>query len=105
MKTSIHLLLTAFTAMLGVPRRNIARLHADATLDTGFDPKANRWVYSVAEQADGKVLLGGWFSTLQPNGAATPTTRWRIARRMSSVFPSRFSATPGGASRSNEVKA
>ena len=30
-----------FTAVLGVPRSNIARLNTDGTLDTGFDPKAN----------------------------------------------------------------
>ena len=58
----------------------IARLNADGTLDTGFDPNANSYVYSVAVQADGKILLGGYFTTLQPNGAASPTARQRIAR-------------------------
>ena len=61
-------------------RSRIARLHADGTLDMGFDPKANDWVRSVAVQADGKVLLGGFFTTLQPNGAAAATVRNFIAR-------------------------
>ena len=70
----------SFSSVLGVPRGNIARLNADGTLDMGFDPSAYGEVYSVAVQADGKVLLGGQFLQLQPNGAASPTTRWRIAR-------------------------
>ena len=61
-------------------RQYIARVNADGTLDTGFDPKANGEVYSVAVQADGKVLLGGGFSTLQPNGAGAATARKFIAR-------------------------
>lgn len=62
-------------------RNHIARVNADGTLDTGFDPNPNSIaVFSVAVQPDGKVLLGGWFTTLQPNGAVVPTTRWNIAR-------------------------
>ncbi len=60
-------------------RNRIARLNADGTLDTGFDPKADNVVYSVAVQADGKVLLGGFFTSLQPNGAASATARNRFA--------------------------
>ena len=63
-----------------MPRSRIARLYADGTVDAGFDPKANNSVQSVVVQADGKVLLGGYFTTLQPNGTATTTTRNRIAR-------------------------
>lgn len=69
-----------FTTMGGSVRNNIARVNADGTLDTGFDPNANSYVNAVALQADGKVLLIGNFTTLQPNGAASPTTRNRIAR-------------------------
>jgi uncharacterized delta-60 repeat protein len=69
-----------FTSVLGVPRKNIARLNVDGTLDTTFDPEPNNFVYSVAVQADGKVLLGGFFTTLKPNGAPSATTRNRIAR-------------------------
>jgi len=62
------------------PRQHIARVNTDGTLDAGFDPRTNGYVYTVAEQADGKVLLGGAFGTLQPNGAASATPRVYIAR-------------------------
>src|SRR5437762_1293525 len=39
-----------------VTRNYIARLNPDGTLDTAFDPNANSSVYSIAVQADGKVL-------------------------------------------------
>ncbi len=61
-------------------RNRIARVNADGTLDASFDPNANSPVFSVAVQADGKVLLGGVFKRLQPNGAASSTTRNNIAR-------------------------
>lgn len=61
-------------------RQHLARLRADGALDSAFDPKANDVVYSVATQPDGKILVGGDFTTLQANGAPTPTTRRFIAR-------------------------
>ena len=67
-------------ALSATPRWRIARVNEDGTLDTTFDPKANSSVLAVAEQADAKVLLGGWFTTLQPNGSASATSRNRIAR-------------------------
>jgi uncharacterized delta-60 repeat protein len=63
-----------------VTRNHIARVNADGTLDAGFNPNANGIVFSVAVQADGKVLLGGAFTTLQPNGAPAPTPRTGFAR-------------------------
>ncbi|MCB1079335.1 MAG: delta-60 repeat domain-containing protein, partial [Verrucomicrobiae bacterium] len=61
----------------------VARLHADGSLDTPFDPKPNGPVTGLAVQADGKVLIGGGYSTLQPNGAPSPTTRLYLARVLS----------------------
>ncbi len=61
-------------------RNRIARLNADGTLDPGFDPNANNGVHSMALQADGRILVGGSFTALQPNGAASPISRNRIAR-------------------------
>lgn len=63
-----------------VARRSIARVNADGTLEAGFDPRANENVLSLGLQPDGKVLVAGQFTTLQPNGAATPTDRAYIAR-------------------------
>src|SRR5438874_12354162 len=47
-----------------VTRNYIARLNPDGTLDTAFDPNANSSVYSIAVQADGKVLAGGFFTSI-----------------------------------------
>ncbi|MEX2579245.1 MAG: MBG domain-containing protein [Verrucomicrobiales bacterium] len=65
-----------FTSYNGVARNRVARLNADGSLDTGFDPGsgASSSVRSVAVQADGKVLIGGWFSSYDG------VTRNRIAR-------------------------
>src|SRR5438309_937817 len=62
-----------------VTRNRIARLNPDGTLDTAFDPSANNVIYAIALQADGKILIGGAFTTLSPNGGAA-VTRNRIAR-------------------------
>ena len=67
-------------APLATSRNRIARLNPDGTLDAGFNPSANAYVNSMALQADGKVLLGGGFTALQPNGSVIATTRNRIAR-------------------------
>ncbi len=65
----------------GATTRNyIARLNNDGSLDSGFDPNAGNVVFSITLQGDGNLLLGGLFSTLQPNGAASPTARNNIAR-------------------------
>ncbi len=45
----------------------------------GFDPNANGNVNVVVVQPDGKILIGGDFTTLAPNGGV-PVTRNRIAR-------------------------
>jgi uncharacterized delta-60 repeat protein len=54
----------SFSSVLGVPRNNIARLNANGTLDTAFNPNASGEVYAIAVQADGKVLVGGTFFTI-----------------------------------------
>src|SRR5262249_27806860 len=45
----------------------------------GFDPSANGLVRTIVMQPDGKILIGGDFSALAPNGAAS-VTRNCIAR-------------------------
>lgn len=60
-------------------RNRIARFNADGTLDTTFDPNASGTVYSLAIQPDGKIVAGGYFTTIAPNGGA-PVTRNRMAR-------------------------
>jgi len=47
-----------------VTRNRIARLNTDGTLDTAFNPNVNSTVSSIAVQSDGKILLGGGFTTI-----------------------------------------
>jgi uncharacterized delta-60 repeat protein len=65
-----------FTSYNGTSRNRIARLNTDGSLDATFNPGtgANHYVYTIALQADGKIIIGGWFTSY--NG----TTRNRIAR-------------------------
>jgi uncharacterized delta-60 repeat protein len=61
-------------------RNRIARLNLDGTL-APFNPNANNGVYSLAVQADTRILVSGAFTTLEPtNGMALPVMRKRIAR-------------------------
>src|SRR5437762_1268800 len=48
----------------GHTRNRIARLNPDGTLDSAFDPNANSNVYSIAVQADGRILAGGNFTNI-----------------------------------------
>ncbi len=49
----------------GAFRGNLYRLNADGALDDAFNPGAgtNSWIFSTVMQPDGKVLIGGYFST------------------------------------------
>lgn len=61
-------------------RNRIARLNADGTLDTSYDPNLDNLVANINLQADGKLLAGGIFTTVQANGASTATPRRYLAR-------------------------
>src|SRR6267143_1584129 len=47
-----------------VTRNHIARLNPDGTLDTAFNPNADGFIETIAVQADGKILVGGFFSNI-----------------------------------------
>lgn len=51
-----------FSTVGPTTRNRIARLNADGTLDTTFNPNASAQVYCLGLQADGKILVGGAFS-------------------------------------------
>jgi trimeric autotransporter adhesin len=68
------------TATTATTRNRIARLNVDGGLDPTFNPNANKTVWCIALQPDGRILVGGQFTMLQPNGASTPILRSRIAR-------------------------
>lgn len=54
-----------FTSFTGIPRSRILRLLADGTLDTSFDPGAgaNAAIHAVLLQPDGRILIGGEFTS------------------------------------------
>lgn len=56
----------AFTSVNGVALRSIARLNADGSVDSSFNPGTgpNGNVNSVVLQPDGKILIGGAFQTV-----------------------------------------
>jgi uncharacterized delta-60 repeat protein len=60
-----------FTDYDGTDRNRIARLNADGTVDTSFNPGsgANDAVQCIAVQSDGRILIGGSFTEL--NGATS----------------------------------
>lgn len=67
-----------FTQFNGVDRMRIARLHGDGALDTDFDTSdgPDGVVRAVAEQSDGRLIVGGEFSKVGEH------PRSRIARLM-----------------------
>ena len=72
MRKKAALLLFSLAVLLG----SGALAHAQSS---GFDPNANGIIRAVAVQPDGKVLIGGDFTSLAPNGGATVTRNF-IAR-------------------------
>lgn len=68
----------SFSAVGGVGRSNIARLHAGGALDTSFTPPSlSGIVQTVALQPDGKLLVGGshanYLVRLNADGSLDPT--------------------------------
>ena len=92
-----------FTTLGGQTRNKIGRVNADGTVDSGFNTGAggsSPAVTSLAVQADGKILLGGYFTTLggQP--------RSHIARlNADGTLDSGFTPAANGRVRSLAVQA
>ena len=59
-------------------RYGIGRLNADGSLDTSFNAGVDQRVDALALQADGKIVVGGAFQTLEFGGSGT--LRSRIGR-------------------------
>lgn len=59
----------SFVTINGVSRRFVARLNADGSLDASFNPGTggNLPVHSIFLKPDGKILIGGDFSTFNGN--------------------------------------
>lgn len=63
-----------------VTRNFIARVNSNGSLDTAFDPEPNNIVYSLSTPGGGRVIAGGGFTKLQPNGGTEVIEVGRIAR-------------------------
>lgn len=65
-----------FSTYNGASRIRVARVNTNGTNDTSFDPGsgAGNLVYAIAIQSDGKIVIGGAFTSYNS------TTRNRIAR-------------------------
>jgi uncharacterized delta-60 repeat protein len=64
-----------FTDVDGYARGRVARLNADGSVDTSFNPDtADNTVYAVAVQSNGGVVIGGTFQNVGT------TSRTRVAR-------------------------
>ena len=59
-----------FTSFAGTNRANIARLHADGSVDQSFNASPGYWVRHMTLQPDGKIIIGGFFKSVagQPRG-------------------------------------
>ena len=69
-----------FTTVDGLTRQYIARMNADGSFDGPFNPDPDNAVTAITVQSDGKVLVGGLFDLVTPDGATTSTT-------VGSLFP------------------
>jgi len=60
----------AFTSVNGTARNRIARLNTDGSLDISFDPGtgANNNVTTISIQNDGKIIIGGLFTSYNGTG-------------------------------------
>ena len=63
----------------GTIRNYIGLVDSDGSLDPSFNPNANGQVDVANVLSNGQILVAGTFTTLQPNGAATPSQANHIA--------------------------
>lgn len=56
-----------FEKVNGVTHNHIARLNADGSLDTSFNPNIDKRVDAIAVLPDGKILVGGNFNQVNGN--------------------------------------
>lgn len=82
-----------FSSINGTPRPGLARLLSTGAVDPSFDPGAgpNAAVYCVALQRDGRILIGGLFTSY--NGSTPAARIARILRNGS--FDSSFAPGTG----------
>ncbi|HYF36326.1 MAG TPA: delta-60 repeat domain-containing protein, partial [Prosthecobacter sp.] len=80
----------SFTRVNGVPRARLARVRADGSLDAAFAPviesdQPQTYVAAIGVQGDGKILIGGVFTSV--NGSdATSLARLNADGTLDSTF-------------------
>ena len=80
-----------------IARNHVARFNSDGSLDLGFNPNADKPVLALCVEPNGQILIGGGFSTLQPNGSPTAINRSCAARLNSDgSLDSTFDPEPNG---------
>jgi uncharacterized delta-60 repeat protein len=77
-----------------VTRNRIARLDSVTGAPDSFDPNANATVTAIAVQSDGKILAGGGFTTLSPNGGAAVTHNRMARLDGATALPDSFNPNP-----------
>ncbi len=81
-----------------------AAVRGQSALD-GFDPNANSVIFAVAVQPDGKVLIGGQFTTLSPNGGAAVASHFIARLNPDGTLDSSFYPNPNSYVRAIAVQA
>jgi uncharacterized delta-60 repeat protein len=89
-----------FNSLCGQPSRHLGRLNPDGSLDASFTVQADRvgpyadYVYSLARQPDGRILVGGAFTSL----AGQPHSGIGRLNRDGTLDPTFHPACDGGIS-------
>ncbi len=86
-----------FANVSGALQNYLARLNADGTVDSNFNPRLNGQVTALRAQFDGQIVVCGWFTTVNgtninrivrliDNGTIPPGTSLLSARLYPTVF-------------------
>ena len=77
----------AFDSVGGMSRHGVARLHANGSIDTSFDPpEFNGLIYAVRMQLDGRVVVAGSFTTIDGAVVSPKVARLNADGSLDSTF-------------------
>jgi uncharacterized delta-60 repeat protein len=86
-----------FTSVSGVARAKLARLNSNGSVDTTFNAgsmNGNDYVWTLAEQADGKIVVGGGFNFM--GGLQRPNiARLNVNGSADTSFPATVASSTG----------
>ncbi|MBC7909563.1 MAG: delta-60 repeat domain-containing protein, partial [Pyrinomonadaceae bacterium] len=87
----LRLLLTALAFLICIPAAGFAQSALD-----GFDPRPDAPIRAIVVQPDGKILIGGEFTSLSPNGGTTVTRNYIARLNADGSLDTGFNADPNG---------